>query len=611
MLFSFFEKKIDSYPLENEILTIPPKNLFGFFQYYTRGLWFYFISLAILTALIAIIEITLFGFMGKLVDWLSTKNRATFLQEEQMSLLLISLLLVIVLPLVVLLQSLFLHQTLMGNFPMRVRWLTHRFLLQHSLGFFANEFAGRLSTKVMQTALAVRDSLIKFLDVMVYIIVYFISMITLLATLESRFIVPILVWFFSYIGLLVFFIPRFSKTSERQADARAVMSGRIADSYTNISTIKLFSHSKREASYVKESMQNFMKTVHPQMRLGSWNTISIWFLNLSLILSLTGMSIFYWLQNNIQLGAVAVSLSLAFRMNGMAHWIVWEVSSLFENLGTVRDGMQTLTTPITIQDVPAPKILHAKTGEIEFKNVCFGYNEKLIFSNLNFVIRPGEKIGVVGRSGAGKTTLVNLLLRFYDLNSGEICIDKQNIAEVSQESLRANIGMVTQEPSLLHRSVRENIIFAKPECTEEELHLAIQKAAALEFIEGLRDYKGNLGLYAEVGERGVKLSGGQRQRIAIARVILKNAPILILDEATSALDSEIENIIQGSLTTIMKDKTVIAIAHRLSTIMAMDRLLVLDHGEIVEMGTHKELMSKKGIYALLWERQSGNFLGVD
>ena len=615
MIFELFEKIITPFPKEEEKIEPPPKSFFGFCNYYTKGLWRYFITVAIFSSIIAISEIYLFSFLGKLVDWLSLKDRATFLQDEKLYLIFFIIIILFILPLVIILQTLFLHQILMGNFPMRFRWLTHRIFLNQDLSFFANEFAGRLTTKVMQTALALRDSLIKFLDVVVYVAVYFFSMIILISTAEIRFLIPMIFWLVSYAIILTYFIPRFSKISEKQADARAEMNGRLSDSYTNISTIKLFSHTKRESNYIKESMQNFLNTVNPQMRLATLSYSSIWILNILLIFILSSLSIYLWLKNNIQVSSITIALALAFRMNGMSHWFLWEISVLFENIGTVRDGLETISRPISINDSADAKILKVTKGKIEFINVNFSYlsekENKGVFKNLYLKIEAGKKIGIVGKSGSGKTTLVNLLLRFYNLQSGKILIDGQDISLVTQESLRENIGMVTQEPSLLHRSVKENIIFANPKATDLDLEKAITDAAAVDFIKNLQDYKGNIGLDAQVGERGIKLSGGQRQRIAIARVLIKNAPILILDEATSALDSEIENVIQDSLNTIMKDKTVIAIAHRLSTVVAMDELIVLDQGKIVEIGTHKELLKLNGIYTKLWKRQSGNFLGIE
>jgi ATP-binding cassette subfamily B protein/ATP-binding cassette subfamily B multidrug efflux pump len=397
-----------------------------------------------------------------------------------------------------------------------------------------------------------------------------------------------------------------------QADARSLMMGRIVDSYTNIVTLKLFSHNNRESEYVRDGMNEFLNTVHPQMRLVTKLNISLWTLNMSLVFSTAALGLYLWTNGDITPGAIAIVMSLAIRLTGMSHWILWEISSLFENIGTVQDGINTLSVPSIVNDKNDADTLIVSKGDIEFDQVSFKYNpDEPVFENLQLSILAGEKIGVVGRSGAGKSSLVSLLLRFYDIQSGQITIDQQNINNFRQESLRANIAVVTQDTSLLHRSVRENIMFGRPEATEDEMIMAATKAEAHDFVLNLRDSVGRRGYDAHVGERGVTLSGGQRQRIAIARVLLKDAPILILDEATSALDSEVEASIQQSLYQLMKGKTVIAIAHRLSTIAAMDRLIVFDQGAIIEEGTHQELLERNGVYTKLWSHQSGGFLGFD
>jgi ATP-binding cassette subfamily B multidrug efflux pump len=513
------------------------------------------------------------------------------------------------LPVIVLLQSMLIHQTLLPNFPMIARWQMHRYLLRQSFAFFANEFAGRVATRVMQTSLAIRESVMKMLDVFVYVAVYFVAMIAMVASADWRLALPIVAWAAIYAALLTFFVPRLSRVSERQADARSMMTGRIVDSYTNIATVKLFSHAGREEAYARESMDGFLGTVYAQMRLIALLQVLIYANNALLVFTVAALSIGFWLSGAVSVGSIAVVIALALRVNGMAQWIMWEVSQLFENLGVVHDGKAMMSTPHDVVDTPGGPALAARYGAIAFEHVRFHYGKaRGVIEDLSLTIAPGQKIGLVGRSGAGKTTLVNLLLRFYNLESGRILIDGRDVSEVTQDSLRAHVGMVTQDTSLLHRSIRDNVAYGKPEATDAEIVEALKRANALDFIDELVDLKGRRGLDAHVGERGVKLSGGQRQRIAIARVFLKDAPILVLDEATSALDSEVEAAIQENLFELMEGKTVIAIAHRLSTIAEMDRLVVLDRGRIVETGRHEELVAGGGLYADLWSRQSGGFL---
>ncbi|MBA6293662.1 ABC transporter ATP-binding protein [Colwellia sp. MB3u-70] len=609
-MFKFFESLTQALPQEEP--TQPPNTLYAFCRHYTRGFGMPLIIMSVLTAVLAILEVSLFGFMGQLVDLLVTKNPQTLWQDEGTRFIIMSVMVLVVIPVIVWLHSSIVHQTLLGNYPMAIRWQAHRYLLKQSVSFYQDDFAGRIATKVMQTSLAVRETVMKLLDVLMYILVYFTSMLVMIAAADVRLMLPMLAWLVAYVLIQWKLVPKLKAISTEQADARSNMTGRIVDSYSNISTVKLFSHTSQEADYAQDSMMRFLTTVYGQMRLVTVINVLVQIINYLLAFTITAVSIWLWADSAITVGAIAIAVSLALRLNGMSQWIMWEISSLFENIGTVIDGMNTLSKPIAIQDKPDAKDIIVNQGKIEFNQVCFHYGEKAgVIEQLDLTIKAGEKVGLVGRSGAGKSTLVNLLMRFYDVEKGQILIDNQAITDITQDSLRANIGMVTQDTSLLHRSIRENILYGDPDASDEQLMAAITQAQAAGFIESLSDPFGNKGLDAQVGERGVKLSGGQRQRIAIARVLLKNAPILLLDEATSALDSEVEAAIQESLYELMEGKTVIAIAHRLSTIAAMDRLIVLDQGRIVEQGTHQELINASGIYAQLWAHQTGGFLGLD
>ncbi|HHI4978751.1 TPA: ABC transporter ATP-binding protein [Vibrio parahaemolyticus] len=609
-MFKRFEGLTEPFPKSTP--DQPPSGIFAFLRHYTRGYEKPLIIMSLMSTIVAIVEVMLFGAMGQLVDWLSTSNPETFLQDNRADLIFYGVLLLVVMPLLVVIYSLLVHQTLLGNYPMSIRWLAHRYLLNQSLNFYQDDFAGRVATKVMQTSLAVRETVMKSMDVFVYVTVYFTSMVVMLAAADWRLMIPMIVWLLVYIAIQIYFVPKLKDVASEQADARSTMTGRIVDSYTNIQTVKLFSHSQRETQYAEQGMKGFLNTVYHQMRLVTGFDVAVEISNYILVFSVAALSIYLWLDSAISVGAIAIAVSLALRVNGMSMWIMWEVGALFENMGTVVDGMKTLSKPIDIQDKPNAKDLVVSQGGIQFDNVSFHYGEnKGVINHLNLDIKPGEKVGLVGRSGAGKSTLVNLLLRFHDVEEGSIKIDGQNIADVTQDSLRSKIGMVTQDTSLLHRSIRDNILYGNPTASEEELLKATKQAHAHEFIETLTDPFGNVGYDAQVGERGVKLSGGQRQRIAISRVLLKDAPLLVLDEATSALDSEVEAAIQESLNELMQGKTVIAIAHRLSTIAQMDRLIVLDKGNVVEQGSHQELIAHNGIYAQLWAHQTGGFLGEE
>ncbi len=614
-MFSWFEKRVSAYPQDTP--QMPPTTFWGFMRHYSSGVILWLILVGIGAGTIALFEVFLVGWVGGLVNNVADTPRDIFWSEHGKSIILMGLALVIGMPILNALTSLTLHQTLMGNFPQRVRWMAYRYLLRQSVGFFHDEFAGRIAQRVLQTALAVREVALKIMDVGSYVTIYFIGALILAASQDWRLALPFIIWFLLYALMLSHFVPRLALVAADQADARSMMTGRIVDSYTNISTVKLFSHADREERWMHEGMDRFLGTVYRQMRLSTGQDIILNLINVWLVASVTGLGIWLWINGMIEVGAIAISVPLAIRLNNMAHWIMWEFAALFENIGTVRDGISSLALPRTITDAPNAKPLVVSDAVVKFNNVTFRYERAkgerplAVLDDLSLNLKSGEKIGLIGRSGAGKSTLINLLLRFYDIQSGSITIDGKDIREVPQECLRSAIGVVTQDSSLLHRSVRDNITYGRPDATDEQIMAALRMAEADSFVPDLTDSQGRKGLDAHVGERGVKLSGGQRQRIAIARVALKDAPILILDEATSALDSEVEAAIQSRLDVLMEGKTVIAIAHRLSTIAAMDRLIVMDQGQIVEQGTHAELIALDGLYAKLWKRQSGGFLTPD
>ena len=614
-MFGWFERRIDPYPMAEP--TMPPAGLFRFVLHYSRGAIPWLVLLAIGSAIIALIELTLFGWLGTLIDRLADTPRDQFWAQQGGTLALMAVVLLIVLPGLNLVTSMVLHQSLMGNFPQRIRWLAHRYLLRQSVGYFQDEFAGRIAQRLMQTSLAVREVAMKIMDVGSYVVTYFIGAMLLAASQDWRLALPFAVWGAGYAVLLWQIVPRLGRVAQAQADARSQMTGRIVDSYTNIATVKLFSHSDREERWMRDGMDRFLGTVYGQMRLASIQDVTLNLLNVWLVASVAGLGLWLWSENAVAVGAVAVAVPLALRMNNMAHWIMWEFAALFENIGTVRDGITSLSLPRQVLDAPDAVPLLPGPGAVQLQNVTFRYGgvagaqPMAVLDDLTLNLKPGERVGLVGRSGAGKSTLINLLLRFHDIDGGRITIDGQDIAQVTQDSLRSAIGVVTQDSSLLHRSVRDNITYGRPDARDDQVQAALRMAEADGFVPDLSDSQGRRGLDAHVGERGVKLSGGQRQRIAIARVALKDAPILILDEATSALDSEVEAAIQSRLDVLMQGKTVIAIAHRLSTIAAMDRLVVMDQGRIVEEGTHAQLLERGGIYARLWSRQSGGFLAAN
>ena len=614
-MFAWFEKLLHAYP-ESAPPALPAR--FGAFMWAcTRGLRGTIVAMTAFTAAIGVFEAALFAMLGRIVDWLAAVKPADLWATERASLLALVAVLVASTVLIAL-QSMFKQQALAGNFPMRLRWNFHRLMLAQSMHFFQDEFAGRIATKVMQTALAVRDVWMICADILVFVIIYFATMVAVVGGFDAWLLLPFLGWVVLYAVTMRFFVPRLARTAQQQADARSLMTGRITDAYTNIATVKLFSHAGREAGHARSAMQEFLATVYAQMRLVSGFEIANHLLGMALILSTAGLALWLWTQGQVGVGAVAAATAMSLRLNGISHWVMWEMASLFEHVGTVQDGITTLARPQAVVDAADAKPLVVTRGELRFDNVDFDYGarageggKRKVIDRLSMHIRPGEKIGLVGRSGAGKSTVVNLLLRFHDVAGGRILIDGQDIAHATQDSLRAQVGMVTQDTSLLHRSVRDNILYGRPQASDAEMVVAARRAEAHDFIAGLADPKGRSGYDAHVGERGVKLSGGQRQRVAIARVMLKDAPILLLDEATSALDSEVEVAIQASLYRLMEGKTVVAIAHRLSTIAAMDRLIVLDRGRIVEQGDHRSLLAHGGLYARLWAHQSGGFLGEE
>ena len=607
-MLGHFERLLPPYPDPEPEL--PPKGFLAFVWRATTGLRGYIGLMALLSAGTSIYDALLFALLGFVVDWLGQVAPGQLWAERGGVLLLLAVVLLASIALVAL-QTIVKHQTLAINFPLRLRWNFHRLMLGQSMAFYADEFAGRITTKIMQTALAVRDMIFTTADVVIGMGVYMVTILLLAAGFDGWLMLPFLLWAVAYGLACWYFVPRLSKVSRAQADARSVMTGRITDAYTNIATVKLFSHTRREAQFARAAMEDFRQTGYAQMRLVSiFETVNHALIVL-LILAACGTALWLWSIGQVGTGAVAAVTAMALRLSGMSHWVMWEMTSLFESVGSIQDGINTLSRPRAVVDAPGAKPLVVTRGEVRFDDVTFSYRDgaRPVIENLNLTIHPGEKVGLIGRSGAGKSTLVNLLLRFHDVQKGRILIDDQDIAKVTQDSLRHAIGMVTQDTSLLHRAMRDNILYGRPDATEAQMLTAAKRAQADEFIDQLTDLQGRRGYEAHVGERGVKLSGGQRQRVAIARVMLKDAPVLLLDEATSALDSEVEAAIQESLQELMKGKTVIAIAHRLSTIAALDRLIVLDAGRVVEEGTHAQLLARGGIYAGLWARQSGGFLG--
>jgi len=610
-MLAWFERLTDPYRPGPE--AAPPERLWPFYLHYARQIrWLIVATLAIGLAA-ALVEVALFAFLGRLVDMVrAAQTPESFFADHAGTLLAMGFVALVARPVLFGLHALLINQGVTAGFTNLVRWQTHRWVLRQSLGFFQNDFAGRIANKIMQTAPALRESVIQVVDALWFVSIYTLSALVLFWDADARLMVPLMLWVAGFVAAIAYFVPRVKARAAVMSEARSTLTGRIVDSYTNMMTVKLFAHADREESHARRAFDDHTAKFHAQLRMITGMEVAIWALNGALVTATAALALRLWSQGLISVGAIALAVGLVIRIVNMSGWIMWVLTSIFENIGTVQEGMETIAQPHRVLDRPNAPMLRVSRGEIAYENVTFHYGKgRGVIEDLALTIRPGEKVGLVGRSGAGKSTLVNLLLRFYDLEGGRIRIDGQDIAAVSQQSLRAQIGMVTQDTSLLHRSIRDNILYGDPTADDAAAWSAARKAQADGFIPELEDARGRRGMDAHVGERGVKLSGGQRQRIAIARVLLKDAPILVLDEATSALDSEIEEAIQEQLSNLMQGKTVIAIAHRLSTIAAMDRLVVMDRGRIIEEGSHAELVARGGLYAQLWRRQSGGFLAPD
>ncbi|MCE4361991.1 ABC transporter ATP-binding protein [Xanthomonas hortorum] len=609
-MFRWFESLIDVFPpIEREM---PPRSVWRFYLHYLRPLWPILLATLIAGLLLALVEVAMFDFLGRIVDMLAERPGPEFFRRHASELVWMALITLVARPLFTGLHNLLVNQAIVPGLSNRSRWLMHNYVVRQSLGFFHNDFAGRIANRVMQTGTSLRESAVQMVDALWYIVVYTGSALWLFAQADPWLMLPLSLWLVVYVALMAFFVPRMKARAWIASDARSKATGRIVDGYTNISTLKLFAHAGREQAYVRDAIDELTVKHRGQTRVTTVMDTAIAVANGFLIVGTCGLALWLWSRGQISVGAITLATGLVIRIHNMSGWIMWTVNGIFEDIGSVQDGMQTISQPVLVQDAPDAVPLQVTQGQVQFEHIHFHYRKRGgVIAGLDLQVRAGEKIGLVGPSGAGKSTLVNVLLRLYDLEQGRILIDGQDIAQVTQESLRGQIGLVTQDTSLLHRSIRDNLLYGRPQATEAQMLEAVRKARAESFIDTLVDGEGRRGFDAYVGERGVKLSGGQRQRIAIARVLLKDAPILILDEATSALDSEVEAAIQDSLDALMGDKTVIAIAHRLSTIARMDRLVVMDAGRIVETGTHAELIAQGGLYARLWARQTGGFVAAD
>jgi ATP-binding cassette subfamily B multidrug efflux pump len=610
MLYRRFEKLIDIF--RDAPTAAPPNQVMAFYVYYLRQVWPSFLALLVVGLVGALIEVSLFSYLSRIIDLAQGTPNPNFFSDHALELTWMVVVALVLRPIFVALHDLLVHQTISPGMTSMINWQNHSYVLKQSVNFFQNDFAGRIAQRIVQTGNALRDSAVQTVDAMWHVLIYSIGALLLFAEADWRLMIPLLSWILGFIVALWYFVPRVKARSVVSSEARSKLMGRIVDGYTNITTLKLFAHTNSEQQYAREAISEQTQKTQLAGRVITEMDTVITTLNGILIVWTTGLALWLWSQSIISIGAIALATGLVIRIVNMSGWIMWVVNGIFENIGMVQDGLQSISQPVGVTDrEPAPKLAVSR-GEVKFENLQFQYGKgKGVIDGLNLDIKPGEKIGLIGPSGAGKSTLVNLLLRLYDVQGGRITIDDQDISHVAQESLRSNIGMITQDTSLLHRSIRDNLLYGKPNATDAELWEAMRKARADSFIPQLSDSEGRTGLDAHVGERGVKLSGGQRQRIAITRVLLKDAPILIMDEATSALDSEVEAAIQESLETLMQGKTVIAIAHRLSTIARMDRLVVLEDGQIAESGTHAELLAHQGLYARLWAHQTGGFVGVE
>jgi ATP-binding cassette subfamily B multidrug efflux pump len=609
-MFKFLENLVDPYVAYEETDT-PPTKLFPFLWNYSQPFKAVFAFTAIMSLVVAFVEVGLIYYMGRVVDLLGGDPAQVWAQYGT-EFIVIAVLILTVRPLLQVMDVALLNNTILPNFGTLIRWRAHKHVLRQSVGWFENDFAGRIANRIMQTPPAAGEVIFQVFDAISFSLAYLIGAAILLATADARLLLPLLGWFFLYACLVSWTVKRVGPASKAASDARSTVTGRVVDAYSNIHSVKMFAHHDRELDYAKDAIEETRITFQKEMRLFTIMDVALVTLNGVLIVGVVGWAVMLWMQGSASVGVVAAATALTLRLNSMTGWIMWALTSFFRQLGVVAEGMETIAQPITLVDAPDAKTLQMDKGRIELKGLSHHYGRgRGGLDGLDLVIEPGQKVGLIGRSGAGKSTLVKLLLRFYDPENGQILIDGQDVSQVTQDSLRVNIGMVQQDSSLLHRSIRDNMLYGRPDATEAEIIKAATQAEAHEFILDLTDPEGRGGYDAQVGERGVKLSGGQRQRVTLARVILKNAPILLLDEATSALDSEVEAAIQTTLYGMMEGKTVIAVAHRLSTIAQMDRILVLDQGKVVEDGTHDALLAQGGLYSNLWARQSGGFLKTE